>query len=113
MKATRLLLTLSALLCSVAAHAEPIQWVTVGDPGNASDTDPAGYGAVATSFQIMKYEFTNQQYTDFLNSVAATDTYSLYNANMGSNAVGGITRSGQEGSYSYSVKQYMTWATNR
>jgi formylglycine-generating enzyme required for sulfatase activity len=107
MKATRLLLTLSALLFSVAAHAEPIQWVTVGDPGNAADTDPTGYGAVATSFQIMKYEFTNQQYADFLNAAAKTDTYSLYNADMGTNAVGGITRSGQEGSYSYSVKQHM------
>ena len=59
MKATRLLLTLSALLFSVATHAEPIQWVTVGDPGNTADTDPAGYGAVATSFQIMTFEFTN------------------------------------------------------
>ena len=107
MKATRLLLTLSALFFSVAAHAEPIQWVTVGDPGNAADTAPSGYGAVATSFQIMKYEFTNQQYADFLNAAAKTDTYSLYNANMGTNAVGGITRSGQEGSYSYAVKQYM------
>jgi formylglycine-generating enzyme len=107
MKATRLLLTLSALLFSVAAHAEPIQWVTVGDPGNTADTDPTGYGAVATSFQIMKYEFTNQQYADFLNAAAKTDTYSLYNADMGTNAVSGITRSGSSGNYSYSVKQYM------
>jgi formylglycine-generating enzyme required for sulfatase activity len=107
MKATRLLLTLSALLFSVAAHAEPIQWVTVGDPGNTADTAPAGYGAVATSFQIMKYEFTNQQYTDFLNSVAATDTYSLYDARMGSIARGGITRSGSSGSYTYAVRSNM------
>ena len=55
----------------------------------------------------MKYEFTNQQYTDFLNSVAATDTYSLYNANMGSSARGGITRSGSSGSYTYAVKTNM------
>ncbi|MBL6832216.1 MAG: SUMF1/EgtB/PvdO family nonheme iron enzyme, partial [Pirellulales bacterium] len=59
------------------------------------------------TFQIMKYEFTNQQYTDFLNSVAATDTYSLYNANMGSSARGGITRSGSSGSYTYAVKTNM------
>jgi formylglycine-generating enzyme required for sulfatase activity len=109
MKATRLLLTLSALLFSVAAHAEPItiDWVTVGDPGNAADTAPAGYGAVADAFQIMKYEFTNQQYTAFLNSVAATDTYSLYNTTMGSNARGGITQSGASGSYTYAVKPNM------
>ena len=55
----------------------------------------------------MKYEFTNQLYTEFLNSVAATDTFSLYNANMGSNARGGITQSGAPGSYSYSAKTNM------
>ena len=89
------------------ANAGIIEWVTVGDPGNTADTAPAGHGAVATSFQIMKYEFTNQQYTDFLNSVAATDTYSLYNTHMGSDARGGITRSGSSGSYSYSAKTDM------
>jgi formylglycine-generating enzyme required for sulfatase activity len=99
----------AALVVSFAtsAHAITINWVTVGDPGNAADTAPAGYGAVSAAFQIMKYEFTNQQYTDFLNSVAATDTYSLYNANMGSNARGGITQSGVSGSYTYSVKPNM------
>ena len=101
---------LAALAClplGSVAHAVPLQWVTVGDPGNTADTAPAGYGAVATSFQIMKFEFTNQQYTDFLNSVATTDTYSLYNANMGSNARGGITQSGSSGAYTYSVKTNM------
>jgi formylglycine-generating enzyme len=102
-------LCLAALAClplGSIANAEPLQWVTVGDPGNAADTTgaPNPVGAVATSFQIMKYEFTNQQYTDFLNSVAATNTYSLYNTNMGSNARGGISRSGSSGAYTYSVK---------
>jgi sulfatase modifying factor 1 len=95
---------------SVTAHAAPIiDWVTVGDPGNSADTtgSPNPAGAVADSFQIMKYEFTNQQYTDFLNSVAATDTYSLYNTNMGSNARGGITQSGAAGSYTYATKTNM------
>ena len=103
-------LWLAALAClpfGSVANAEPIQWVTVGDPGNTADTSPAGFGAVAASFQIMKYEFTNQLYTEFLNSVAATDTYSLYNANMGSNARGGIMQSGAPGSYSYSAKANM------
>jgi len=106
-------------MCAVAGStsAEPIQWVTVGDPGNAGETQlyptppPSGtlltFGSVATTYQIMKYEFTNQQYADFLNSVAKTDTYSLYNANMGTDARGGITRSGASGTFSYSVKQYM------
>jgi formylglycine-generating enzyme required for sulfatase activity len=100
-----------ALLTSLAlpAQAVTIDWVTVGNPGNAADTTglPNPAGAVADSFQIMKYEFTNQQYADFLNSVAATDTYSLYNASMGSDARGGITRSGASGSYTYAAKPNM------
>jgi len=103
-------LWLAALAClplGSIVNAGIIEWVTVGDPGNTADTAPAGFGAVAASFQIMKYEFTNQQYTDFLTSVAATDTYSLYNTNMGSNARGGISRSGSSGSYSYSAKTNM------
>ena len=97
----------AALLGSLAvsAHAVTIDWVTVGDPGNTADDTT--YGAVATSFQIMKYEWTNSQYTDFLNSVAATDTYSLYNANMGSNARGGITQSGTSGAYTYATRTNM------
>ena len=100
----------AALLSSLAVstHAQvTLDMVTVGDPGNTADTAPAGYGAVATSFQIMKYEWTNSQYTDFLNSVAATDTYSLYNADMGINARSGITQSGSSGSYTYAVKTDM------
>ena len=102
-----LMAALACLPLGSIANAEPLQWVTVGDPGNTADTAPAGYGAVATSFQIMKYEFTNQLYTDFLNSVAKTDTYSLYNASMGSNARGGISRSGTSGFYSYAAKTNM------
>ena len=101
----------AALLGSLAvpARAVTLDMLTVGDPGNTADTtgSPNPAGAVATSFQIMKYEFTNQQYTDFLSSVAVTDTYSLYNAEMGSNARGGITQSGSSGSYTYAVKSNM------
>ena len=98
----------AALLSSLAVstHAQvTLDMVTVGDPGNTADDTT--YGAVATSFQIMKYEWTNSQYTDFLNSVAATDTYSLYNADMGINARSGITQSGSSGSYTYAVKTDM------
>jgi len=102
-------LWLAAVAClsfGSLANAEAIQWVTVGDPGNTADTDPAGRGAVATAFRIMKYEFTNQQYSDFLNSVAKTDTYSLYSGNMGG-FMGGITQSGSPGSYTYAVRPNM------
>jgi len=105
------LAALACLLLGSIASASPIQWVTVGDPENEADAAPAsgppGLGSVKTSFQIAKYEFTNQLYTDFLNSVAATDTYSLYNPAMGSDARGGIEQTGSYGSYSYLVKHDM------
>jgi formylglycine-generating enzyme required for sulfatase activity len=96
-------------LLAVPAHAITINWLPVGDPGNTADTtgQPNPAGAVADAFQIMKFEFTNQQYTDFLNSVAATDTYSLYSTSMGSDPRGGITRSGTSGSYTYGVRTNM------
>jgi formylglycine-generating enzyme required for sulfatase activity len=94
-----------------SARAVTIDWVTVSDPGNPNDTINTGttpnYGAVADAFQIMNYEFTNQQYTDFLNSVAATGTYSLYSTSMGSNARGGIARSGTSGAYTYATRTDM------
>ena len=108
---------MAACLCAVgfglgvqSARAVTIDWVTVGDPGNTADTtgDPNPAGAVADSFQIMKFEFKNSHYADFLNSVAATDTYSLYNSSMGSDARGGITQSGASGSYTYATKTNMS-----
>lgn len=99
------LLVLATLLFVLPAHAEvTIDWVTVGDPGNAADV--TGYGAVGYVYKIGKYEVTNAQYADFLTAVAATDTYDLYSwnmANTGSGYQGGITRSGSSGSYTYST----------
>ena len=86
-------------------HAQPlvtIETVMVGDPGNAADT--TGYGAVADVFAIGKYEVTIGQYTTFLNAVAATDTYSLYNPSMATDLnIAGITQAGSSGSFSYSA----------
>ena len=103
------LVALACLPFGTIASAGPIQWVTVGDPGNTADTtgNPNPAGAVATEFRMMKYEFTNQQYADFLNSIAKTDTYSLYNAFMGTDARGGITQTGTSGAYTYSVRTNM------
>ena len=76
--------------------------VTVGNAGNAADTTT--YGAVNYEYQIGKYDVTIRQYTAFLNAVATTDTYSLYNTSMASNLnVAGISRAGSLGSYAYSV----------
>jgi formylglycine-generating enzyme required for sulfatase activity len=95
----------SALILAVgeAAQAVTIDWVTVGNPGNACDTQSQGcFGAVAYTYQISRYETTNAQYAEFLNAVAATDTYGLYNPIMGL-GYGGIIRSGSLGNYSYSA----------
>jgi len=89
------------------AAAVAMDWVTVGDPGNACDPQEQGcFGAVAESYQIGKYEVTNAQYAEFLNAVASSDANALYVANMGdplSYRHGGITRSGSSGSYTYST----------
>lgn len=77
----------------------------VGNAGNTADYTT--YGAVSYSYRIGKYEVTNDQYARFLNAVADTDTYSLYNTSMGSDARGGITRSGSSGTYTYAVKANM------
>jgi len=56
------------------------------------------------TYNIGKYEVTAGQYTEFLNKVAATDTYGLYNTSMWSSSYGcKIQRSGSSGSYTYSV----------
>ena len=87
------------------AHAVTIDWVTVGNAGNANDPATGGiYGGVNYSYQIGKYDVTIGQYTDFLNAVAATDTYSLYNTSMATNLnAAGIAQSGSSGSYTYSA----------
>ncbi len=80
-----------------------IDFVHVGDAGNPADP-VTGYGAVGYDFALGKYEVTLNQYAAFLNAVAAADTYSLYNLNMGANAnIAGILRTGDPGTYNYSV----------
>ncbi len=79
--------------------------VPVGNPGNANDPATGGiYGGVNYEYQIGKYDVTIGQYTDFLNAVAKTDTYSLYNASMATNLnVAGILQTGSSGAYVYGV----------
>src|ERR1700733_7168984 len=113
-----------ALLCALllltasSSAAITIAPVPVGNPGNA--TDPATsnlYGSVAYSYSIGKYDVTVGQYATFLNAVAATDTYGLYNTSMATDLnIAGISRSGSSGSYTYSVIgsanhpiTYVTW----
>lgn len=89
------------------ASAVSIELVTVGDPGNIGNPYFGGkVGSVDHVFAMGKYEITAGQYTEFLNAVAATDTFYLYSTYMdtSNDAWGcGITRSGSPGSYTYNV----------
>lgn len=87
------------LILAHGAYAQPLQF-------DLQKVVPAisGSGAVGVSYRIGTYEVTNEQYAAFLNAVAASDPYGLYDTSMGSSPVGGITRSGSSGSYVYSVK---------
>ena len=80
-----------------------INTVSVGDAGNAADS--TGHGAVDYEYNIGKFEVTNAQYAAFLNAVAKTDPYGLYNTDMSDSASnhGGIVRSGSDGNYTYSA----------
>lgn len=80
-----------------------MSFVSVGNPGNSNDAT-TGYGAVGYQYSIGKYEVTLNQYAAFLNAVASTDAYGLYNAAMATDLnIAGISRSGVSGSYSYTV----------
>lgn len=75
----------------------------VGNAGNAADS--SNFGSVSYAYNIGEYDVTVSQYTAFLNAVAQTDTYSLYDSSMAGTTLGdpGIAQNGSSGSYSYSV----------
>ena len=108
---TRAAIIVALSFCGSVSHAEVLfDWATVGNPGNPADDTimihdgTTGYGSVGYTYLISKTEVTNAQYTEFLNAVAATDTYALYQEQMQTSPRGGIVRSGATGSYTYSVK---------
>ena len=111
------LLAVALVASAVAVQADQItiDMDTVGDAGNAADTN--GYGVVDHSYSIAKYDTTATQYTAFLNAVAKTDTYGLYNTNMaGGFASCGISQSGPSGNYTYATTKdgnypvnYLSW----
>jgi formylglycine-generating enzyme required for sulfatase activity len=120
-KKTILSVVAAMLLAAGAANADvfnmssgltSLSFVTVGNPGNAADVnlDSNGnaLGSVAYTYQMGTFDVTAAQYCLFLNAVAKSDTYGLYNSNMaggpGSYAYAcGITRTGSSGNYSYNT----------
>jgi formylglycine-generating enzyme len=95
------------------ASAVDIETVPVGNAGNTGEWSGGSYGgngpdricgAVDYEYNIGKYEVTAGQYRDFLNKVARVDAYGLYNSDMWDHNYGcKIQRSGESGSYTYSV----------
>ena len=91
-----------ALLAAPASADIGYQFVTVGDPGNAADSTT--YGEVDYTYAIGQFDVTLNQYTTFLNAVAQTDPYGLYNGNLQTDSnVAGIAQTINGGSYSYTV----------
>jgi formylglycine-generating enzyme len=90
-----------------------LEFVAVGDPGNAADTrgpsdgGTKGCGSVGYVYQMGKYDVTVGQYCEFLNAVAKTDTYGVYKSDLADPDflyyTAGIARSGDPGSYTYSI----------
>ncbi len=84
------------------ASAVVIETVPMDNMGRFAGA--TGYGSVDYSYNIGKYEVTTGQYAEFLNAVARTDTYGLYNELMSLSAYAcRIQRTGSPGNYSYFV----------
>jgi len=88
-----------------ASASITIATVPVGNPGNAPElSNGYDFGEVDYDYNIGKYDVTLGQYAAFLNGVAASDTYGLYNSEMGSAfPTSGITQSGVSGNYRYTA----------
>ncbi len=93
------LLVVATCGSSIPSVAVTFDWAVVGNPGNAADD--TGFGSVDYSYRISKHEVTVAQYADFLNAVASTDPFELYEAAMDEI---GLVRSGTPGNYTYAVK---------
>ncbi len=93
---------------SASTQAVVIPTVTIGNPGNAGETQVDGtFGAVGYEFQMGKHEVSNAQYVEFLNAVDPTgaNARGLYSGNMASNTRGGIVfNSGAGAGAKYAVK---------
>ena len=93
-------------------------FVLVGNKGNEPESPDAylsrkyfdsNLGQVCYDYYIGKYLVTNNEYVEFLNSVAKIDTYGLFRLGYEQGGLGltppvnyGITRTGTQGNYIYS-----------
>ena len=111
-----LIVCVTVFLASGVLQAEvTIETVPVGNTANIGELSGSGVpaggmgpyrtcGAVDYEYRIGKYEITVGQYSAFLNAVAKTDTYGLYNTQMwDADQPCGIQRTGDSGGYQYTV----------
>lgn len=101
-----------------APPAPPVRIALSQVRNSQNPPDSSSYGAVNYDYQIGTNDITINQYATFLNAVAASDPYGLYNSNLETNAnIAGILQSGTAGNYTYSVigtsggdpVTYVTW----
>src|SRR5262245_47172077 len=99
---------IALLLGTPSANAVMIDTVPIGHSGTTTDPSTGSqFVSVNYDYRIGTTEVTNAQYAEFLNAKAASDPLALFNTNMGSNARGGITRSGVSGSFTYATRTDM------
>lgn len=105
-----MVLALFGMICADTKANVVIDLVYIGNPGNPPDQpreppyEPFYVGSVPYDYSIGTYEVTVAQYAEFLNAVAGSDPYGLYNPSMQTSPIGPfITRSGTEGNYTYSA----------
>ena len=119
----QLWLAMSVIACCFFTSTGPLHaqitfdWATVGNPGNLPDqlstfNNPENlqFGAVANTYRISKYEVTNDQYAEFLNSVdpMGTNPNDIYHSEMRIDVRGGISFDARAASGSkYSTKTNM------
>jgi len=102
--AVLLALTLAMVSAGSRAGTVNIALSPVGDAGNVADSR-TGFGAVAYPYQIGTYDVTMAQYTGFLNAVAASDPYGLYQTQMATaTPTYGILRTSTSAGYSYALR---------
>ena len=107
---------------SIISSTMNMDFVPVAHINNGPDTgtiytsngaSPSGtginnLGVVSRRYRIGVNEVTNSQYSVFLNAVAKTDNFGLYDSSMSGSIIGGVARSGSSGSYSYSAVNLMS-----
>ena len=96
-----LMISFNVLVFSSESRGVNIDTVFVGLPGNPPDVNHFGdgqFGSVPYSYRIGKFEVTNDQYADFLNSVARIDSHNLFGG------LSGIDRSNTPTGFSYAAK---------